>query len=923
MKAHWRRCSPGAVIGALVAAACLLCAPVTGQPGTASGSASTTTGSGSSASGSSTAAGSPSGSASGAAEISLPDLIDKALTAYGGKESLAQSVEQATIHGRQTYADGSTGTFRFVRKMSRWRIDLEKVVPVAAGGAAGADSARAVAGQNADDGAKAGGADSAGDAPKSSPSEKTGDAPAKTAAGPGEKDSKAETETVQETIAFDGRACWKQASGRVVELTAQETKALNDRYWRQPFLLTLFKEPEYKFNFLGKTSYKQLPVYALEVSKGTESATTFFLDRSNYLVVGSSYAGECDGKTKTTSFDYSEYRPAGGTMYAFRQVENQDDTQIVDTAISSFNTSALVEETVFSRPGEKVVHLAQPITVPFDYSHKEIIVKARVNDSDDLDFLLDTGASDTIIDRRIAAQYFLAKQGAYDIAAISGMVSAQSSTLKRLDVNGLIVNDLAVRVLDLTPQSRQLGRTVSGIIGMNVIGKFLVTIDYSKPSVVFADADATLRPKGASVPFIQKQTPFVKVNLNGKEDQVLLVDTGAAFNHLPTSIAQRHIVGDPANVRHFTEGTGLDGRPVQLGTVVIDTLTVGGQPIKGTVFTYPYQARGQKPAASKPGATRDGFFQTANIGILGNPFWQNFTVTVDCKYQRLILQTNPLVKLRAEIETALQTGDAKLVIHRDYRAAELAYQRCLLLADSARDVRTQAKLFGRMGNLKRIMAKDLNRPEHAKAAYQYFVQAQELARKANAPDVEGRILADWSLLYSDNSQNVESKQTMDRAMQLAPQDANVNVNAAVHLYRAKLFPEMQKYVEKALFLEPSNWQALWYQVKLSEQFYDMTRAMATLREILRFYPWSKVAADKLKNLSMMLPALPPQAVQPTPSMIVRPPQGIPPGSSPPVVPFIPGVPYPPPGVIPVRPTSVPPSTTPANTTRPPTGTLYR
>ncbi len=63
-----------------------------------------------------------------------------------------------------------------------------------------------------------------------------------------------------------------------------------------------------------------------------------------------------------------------------------------------------------------------------------------------------------------------------------------------------------------------------------------------------------------------------------------------------------------------------------------------------------------------------------------------------------------------------------------------------------------------------------------------------------------------------------AKQAIDRALVLAPQDANVNVDCAVHLYRAKLFPEMQRYVEKALFLEPSNWSALWYQVKLSENF---------------------------------------------------------------------------------------------------------
>ncbi|HEY9715653.1 MAG TPA: hypothetical protein V6C72_19420, partial [Chroococcales cyanobacterium] len=89
------------------------------------------------------------------------------------------------------------------------------------------------------------------------------------------------------------------------------------------------------------------------------------------------------------------------------------------------------------------------------------------------------------------------------------------------------------------------------------------------------------------------------------------------------------------------------------------------------------------------------------------------------------------------------------------------------------------------------------------------------------------------------------------ALSLAPQDPYVNVDCAVHLYRAHLFSEMQKYIEKALFLEPSNWQALWYQVKLSEGFFDTAKETATLKEILRFYPWSKVASDKLRRLNVL------------------------------------------------------------------------
>jgi len=89
---------------------------------------------------------------------------------------------------------------------------------------------------------------------------------------------------------------------------------------------------------------------------------------------------------------------------------------------------------------------------------------------------------------------------------------------------------------------------------------------------------------------------------------------------------------------------------------------------------------------------------------------------------------------------------------------------------------------------------------------------------------------------------------MDRALLLAPQDAAVNVDCSVHLFKAQRYPEMQRYIEKALFLEPSNWQALWYQVKLAETFVDYQKAISTLKEILHYYPWARTAQEKLSQV---------------------------------------------------------------------------
>jgi hypothetical protein len=771
----------------------------------------------------STAGAQPTAATAQAAEPTLDEILTKALNAYGGKTALQKVEKNSIVYGEQTLsADaGHPLSYRNCRRSIRWRIDLDSTIP------------------------------------------------AKGAANPDEKQSPGTSR--QTILAFDGIAGW-QSNGRAIsDLSTEEVERLSDQELKQPFLLAHWHQQDYDFKLRGRTQYKQAPVFAIDVTMPAEtSVTTLYLDQNNYLVVAISYEEkpsssiqkDGDQKTSNVVVEYSEYRPIGGTLWPCKQARYVDGETIAETTLSNVDLSADLPDSQFNRPDSgNAVRLSKEVVVPFDYSQREIIVKGHLNDSEEAEFLFDTGASDTLIDRRVAAEHFLPKQGEFDIQAISGVISTHTSTVKRLELGHLIVNDIPVRLIDLSPQSKHLGRPIAGIIGTNVISKYLVTLDYSKPSITFADLETAARPQNAvPLPFAVQQAPFISARLNGKEAQMLLADTGAAFNHLPFSVARHYTSNDPSAIKHFTEGTGLDGQPIRLGTVTLDNVTVSGFAVHKVTFTYPYKDPNSvesAPNGKGKGISRGGFFQDAASGILGNPFWNNFIVTIDWKYQRLMLQNNPSFKVRDEIERSLSAGDNALILKRDYRTAELSYQKAMIAADNSGDPKEQAKILGRLGNLRRIMAKDLNRPEHAKAAYDYFSKAVEKAQQSKASDVQGRVLADWSLLYSDNGQTREAKTTIDRALLMAPDDPNVNVDCAVQLYRSHMFPEMQKYIEKALFLDPDNWQALWYQVKLSESFGDTTKTTATLKEIIRYYPWSNLAKDKLKALT--LPATPPPA----------------------------------------------------------------
>ncbi|MBI4533300.1 MAG: aspartyl protease family protein [Candidatus Melainabacteria bacterium] len=726
--------------------------------------------------------------------LSLEQLMNKIFLAYGGRDALARQETNVVVEGRQTTITAGMGAearvfCRKSRKGNKLRIDLSSKDQLEAPTAVG---------------------------------------------------------TARVVSAYDGVLGWKRMDGQVVELSQEESKLLAHDNDHQPSVLSHWREPGYELSLIGRTSYRQIPVLALELTRTDEGSSTIFVDEKNYLVVGLTYKRRTVEKNKIVecSTDFSEYRPYGGTMVPFRQIEYLNGQAVQEFVIDDIRFDVVLADKIFSRPGQASPHrLAKPLTFPAEYTHGVIVVKVRVNGGEPLDFLFDTGASDTIVDRRTAAEHYLDKLGLVNIAAASEAVATQKSVIHKLEIGGLVLPDVPVLILSLSGQSRQLGRHVAGIIGTNILSQFAVTIDYGKPEVILEDALDYVMPPGArAVAFSQVDGPKVKAVLNGVDEQVFLVDTGAAFNHLPYSRAKKFIKGQP---QYVTEGTGLDGRPVKLSMVSLDTVAVGSEMVKKVSFTYPY---GQESDAQ-----RGGFFEANDVGILGNPFLQNFVLTLDYRLSRLVLQANLAVESKQQLRQLLAAGDSKLVVHRDYRGAHEAFKKAAALSEAIKDLKEQARVLGRLGNLYRVMARDLKRTEQARTAYDYFSKAQAMARQAADRESEGHILADWSLLYSDNGQAREAKNMMDLALVLAPQDPQVNVDYAVHLYRAQQYSQMQKYVEKVLFLDPSNWQGLWYQVKLAEMSSNTPALLRTLKEILRFYPWSSLAKEKLNALKVPAP----------------------------------------------------------------------
>lgn len=116
-----------------------------------------------------------------------------------------------------------------------------------------------------------------------------------------------------------------------------------------------------------------------------------------------------------------------------------------------------------------------------------ITVETMVNGEGPFSFVVDTGASHSVISTHTAKKLGLTEgtlccnsaQGA------GGAVAARTTTLESLRVGDTESRNIEVGIIDLTNLSRALQQTLDGIIGKNFMQNYKVIIDYPSQELYF------------------------------------------------------------------------------------------------------------------------------------------------------------------------------------------------------------------------------------------------------------------------------------------------------------------------------------------------------------------------------------------------------------------------------------------------------
>lgn len=283
-------------------------------------------------------------------------------------------------------------------------------------------------------------------------------------------------------------------------------------------------------------------------------------------------------------------------------------------------------------------------TISFKTASNLIIIPITINDSDTLNFILDTGVRYPIITElpfvnKLNLNYLMP----IDVKGlgIGENLTAYRSGNNQIKMEGLVANNQEVQmIIDENFQiSHMLGIPVHGLIGFNLFKDYIVRIDYENEKITLYRPENYkyhVQKSDITLPmFIENEKPFVRTAIV-TEDYTevpvkLLVDTGAS-DALWLSEKSDERIQLPQNHIETFLGRGLNG-DVYGTKGRIDGIWVGPLVLSKPIVAFP-----NSDLIDQIMSNND------RNGTLGAEILRRFIVTIDYKNQKLTLRPNSKLK---------------------------------------------------------------------------------------------------------------------------------------------------------------------------------------------------------------------------------------------------------------------------------------
>ena len=435
---------------------------------------------------------------------------------------------------------------------------------------------------------------------------------------------------------FDGDHGWMlDPNGKVQELAGSELEAVITTTYLGSFSHLVSGRMPGRMALVGEDDAH----FIIRVLPQGGRPVTVYLSKETGLPVKEEHPQE--ERTRTLSF--YDWREVDGIKIPHRLHQTTGDPKydvVVTVQKARFNVP--LDETAFQKPQETAQDFRftsedgeSARNIPFELNSNHIYLQVRVNDSEPLWFILDTGASVSVIAEERAEALGLELKGelegrgagekSVDVAFIKG-VSFQLPDVE--------LRDQTVAAISLKALEPYEGRAIDGVLGYDFLSRFVVEIDYAHRLLHLYDPQSFRYDGPGEILSITLEEGVPHVHA-----QILLPDHDPIKGYFTVDIGSR---GALSLTKPFTEanrlldavrktihapfGAGVGGETKQLlGRV--GGLRLGRFLLKGPVTGFSQDVKG---ALASPDYA----------GLIGGEILRRFTVIFDYERKRMILEPN-------------------------------------------------------------------------------------------------------------------------------------------------------------------------------------------------------------------------------------------------------------------------------------------
>lgn len=308
------------------------------------------------------------------------------------------------------------------------------------------------------------------------------------------------------------------------------------------------------------------------------------------------------------------------------------------------------------------------LKVPFDFDWNSILLRARINNSRTIWFLLDTGASVNVINDRVIVSLGLESSGASSLNAGGGTASGTFVKGATIRLPGMEVSKQTFAAVPLDPFPAYFNREAQGLLGTSFMANFVVAIDYLGKTLTFYDPKLyNLSGEPNAIELENRGgMPFVKVELSLTGQDTITgwfeLDTGSnRIFQMNRAFAEEHKIFQSlpgADMAEGVGGTGLGG-DTRFTDARINSIKLGDYTIRRPVISISQDTA--------------GYGASADAGVIGQDLLRRFTVVLDLQSHRMLLKPNahfnePFEVDMSGLELTKKPGDYRVILIKKVRA---------------------------------------------------------------------------------------------------------------------------------------------------------------------------------------------------------------------------------------------------------------